>query len=369
MILYIGSEKIYKEIESTIFRYDIKFNKINNIENIKKIYKELQDTECTKAIIDISSFNNSYDEIILELKKINENIKIDIAIIDIEINLLKAKNLEMIGYKNILEFIDKVNFKKSIIDFLRVGHNVTNEYFSPVEKQIYEYEDIEEQKIPPVPLIKKARVTIGIGGILPRMGSTTLAIQMMRYLKSIDRKSLYVEMGKKELLLIKEIYENYITINNQSLGFFICDGLDFLYKVENLDSIINNDEYDFIIFDYGDNVTNNNVSFINQDVKCLLCGMSPSEMLELEKKLEDFDNQDIEYFFNLTAPKDRTMILNLMKYKRDNTYFLDFTPDYFSLNQEHIKSFESIFATYLNNGIKSQCDQHKKNSFFERFKR
>ena len=150
-------------------------------------------------------------------------------------------------------------------------------------------EIIEEQKKKEIR--ERSYKTIGVAGAIHRIGTTTQAIQMVKFLISKGYKACYIEVNetKYKNILIKQA-EQYISYaekvkiafevekDDEELGFISYEKVDMLYKPDKLASI--EEEYDFYVYDYGTYSDRgfNKAAFLKDDITIFVTGANPTEI-------------------------------------------------------------------------------------------
>lgn len=179
--------------------------------------------------------------------------------------------------------------------------------------------------------------TIHIAGSMPRIGTTTLALQMVRFCTKYGYKACYVEMSRQDYLWgVSKIYEGAVL--NRSKGCTDYAGLS-LYAGERLDVLLNSqdDPYDFLICDYG-NITDAGFrpeQFAGGDCGILVCGNKPNEIFKAEDALRDPMMEDAAVVFNFTDPADYDAIREMMGNRGGETSFMPYIPDPFYNGEDY----------------------------------
>lgn len=193
----------------------------------------------------------------------------------------------------------------------------------------------------------------------PRMGTSTLAIQIIKYLKFIGYKACYVEMNSSGWVTAHEEWlEN--TTQDENIGKITYQDIDMYYNPKYINAILDMD-YDYYIYDYG---TTENVSFFEKDIKIGVAGTSPLEMNDTEKLIEAYYNTDMFYCFNFVPETERADILDLMESKSNKTFFINSCPDPYFLSPENIKVYENVFNIIQNR--EAESSKPKKKRLFKR---
>lgn len=170
--------------------------------------------------------------------------------------------------------------------------------------------------------------TIGLAGTIPRIGTTTQALQFVRFLSQIGSFPCYIEMN--DHCYIEKALELYSGAIRQSSGVISFMDMD-LYTRENAVTA-QKKNYDFLIKDYGSltDTAFQRVSFLEQDITILIAGSKPNEIFTLEERLKDRAFDDSFFIFSLTPEEDRSSVLEMMEGRKSRTFFSSLQTDPFS---------------------------------------
>lgn len=186
--------------------------------------------------------------------------------------------------------------------------------------------------------------TIGIMGACHRVGTTTQAIQIVKFLQTKGYKACYVEMNsnlypnmflsRKEspeisyVLKTKNILDT--DYEDEDLGFITVKGVDMYYKQDRLPDIYEKG-YDYYVYDYGVYTDRdfNKASFLKDDINLII---TAANVVELDYTLSILQNVSYEkagFIFSFTAAGDRKEISDLMEEFKSGSrcYFADYTPN------------------------------------------
>lgn len=193
------------------------------------------------------------------------------SIIAIEIERIRrAKNCEVIiyapGYDSdsmVIRELQKQGIKYYILSPTQAGakeemERCLNGYYIEPVTETEPMEETEERVLP-----KK----IGITGVCRRMGTTTIAIQLVKYLQLKGHKACYVEVN--DTGFVREHGEYFVSEHDDYLGRVTYENVDMYYKQEHLQEVLHRD-YEYYIFDYGAYSERgfNKTSFLEKDLRC-----------------------------------------------------------------------------------------------------
>lgn len=168
--------------------------------------------------------------------------------------------------------------------------------------------------------------SIAIAGACNRIGTTTHAIQIVRYLQLHDKKACYIQMNNSSYM--KDMKEWFTIRDDEELGMVTFQEIDHFYKLENIKEIMKMD-YEYFIYDYGVyfNTDFNKVSFLEKDNQIFVVGSDQSEMTETMKIINSSFYDSGNYLFNFTSEADQKDIIEMMEEKADQTFFSEYVPD------------------------------------------
>lgn len=198
---------------------------------------------------------------------------------------------------------------------------------------------------------------IGIAGANPRMGTTTQALQIIKYLLLQGYKACYVEMnGHRWVEKLKEWYD---VTTDESLGMVTYCSIDLFYDLSKLQNVLKQG-YDFYVFDYGvyNEADFNKISFLERDFQIFVCGSNPDEMPHAYNVIKNSFYNDVYYIFNLVSESDQQDLLELMEEKKKVTFFSPYTPDPFTYNNA------LIYSSMIPVENKNQPETPSKKKFF-----
>lgn len=215
----------------------------------------------------------------------------------------------------------------------------------------------------PTIALKTKHKLIGLTGSMHRIGTTTHALQLVKYLNFKGYNACYIQMNDSEYLqMIKEWFE---VEENEYLGEITYESVKMYYKPESLPEIMSLD-YDFYIYDYGTyhDPDFNRTSYLEKDFRIIVCGSNPVELPATYNIIKNSFYSDVFYIFNMIPESERGDILELMEEKANQTLICSsFLPDPFILHDT------SLYDTLLQIPNKPGSDSPKNKSLFKRFKR
>ncbi|WP_101698693.1 hypothetical protein [Clostridium minihomine] len=199
--------------------------------------------------------------------------------------------------------------------------------------------------------------TVGLMGCMSRIGTTTQAIQIVKYLMYYGAKAAYIEMNDSGFVkLITEYYSNVSMDHN--LCKVIYQDVDMFYAQDKISEILKLD-YDYFIYDYGVYAPSvNRISYFEKNINIMVAGTKPSEIIQLRRVLTDMYDKNIEYIFSFSDENEQQDILKMMENKASKTHFAVYSPDYFSYLVPSNKIYDPIFQ--IDDTLTERPQQKKK---------
>ena len=182
---------------------------------------------------------------------------------------------------------------------------------------------------------KTKAVCIGVAGAITRMGTTTQALQLVKFFQFFEYRAAYIQMNRHHYVEdLKEAYEQ--VEHDEETGRATYLRVDMYYRMDRLQDVLKMD-YDYLVFDYGVYSENgfNKVSFLEKEIQIFVVGSKPGG--EFEKTYDviknNFYNQ-VFYIFNFVAKTEQADLLELMEEKAGMTFFAGEARDPFSFAGE-----------------------------------
>lgn len=351
MIVYIGSEERgYFLLEMAAKQeLQIEFVDSNNDINMQ-VNPILQYPECKHMIFDLEQYMNDYDVIARTIRSI-QNVNGANAIILAAGYLPNANvivNLQNEGFYNFILGTDTVDMVDQLQKCMNGYYENNPELFQAVEKPTLTANIPNSYKL------------IGIAGACHRMGTTTQAIQIVKYLQHKGHKACYIQMNSSPYL--KCLMEWMEVEVDENIGKIIFQDMDLFYKKEFIYDILKLN-YEFYVYDYGCYMDTdfNKTSFLEKDFRIFVCGSSAVEMDATLNLIQNIFYHDVTYIFNLVAASERNDILDMMEDKAPKTFFSEYTPDAFALQNPDF--YEKIIP--LTDVVQPDIPNKKKKSFWK----
>lgn len=318
--------------ETILLNSDEEFTNVELLDNLEDTFNQFLEPNARVITLDIDCFNAEIKDLLPYLIKLKANTNKPIIIFHLT-NNISTQMKEVI--KNGFEYIvygDNLGIRKQrCTDCFNLKTTVTLEDEKP---------KLQDIKINPASTIK----TIGIMGSQRRIGTTTIALQIATYFKSLNYKVAYIESDNSHNICS---YPDMVEVTiNQNLDMINLEDIDLFYNPLKISEIYAKN-YDIYIFDYGEYKKENIFTFLDKDIKITVLGGKAWELTYNKNILETFNTyNDIEYLFNFIEPNLQNILKGYMEEKKDKTYFMDYCPDMFSLTSGHTKIFKNIFSQF-----------------------
>lgn len=194
-------------------------------------------------------------------------------------------------------------------------------YFEEPKKETLEEAKLREQH-------RSSIKKVGITGACKRMGTTTFALQCVKYLQLKGYKACYVEVNSTGFVLQHE--KSFNVEHDPVSGKVHFENVDMFYKQDRLLDVLKQD-YEYFVYDYGTYMdTNfNKTSFLEKDIRIFVMGSKAAEMPYTNELLRNEYYTDVEYVFNFISEKEKAELLEYMEEKAEHTHFTVYTPDQF----------------------------------------
>lgn len=208
---------------------------------------------------------------------------------------------------------------------------------NPIEQVI---EEKEEAKLVQESQQEKI-VTIGVAGTQYRIGTTTQALQLVRYCMSKGYNAAYIEINDTNFIeKCCELYAD-VEISNDCV---IYNDLH-MYRYDKITEVLKN--YDILVCDYGaiTSPSFNKISFATQQMKFLVAGTKPGEITAVQNTLQSPAYNEAAYIFSFVPESDQKDILEMMCEKKDSVIFAAtcFDPfDYVQCDYDKVLQLEDV---------------------------
>ena len=357
MICYVGNALDSSWVEEVAAKRNLEITYIDKSLYIKNQEPELFKDGYHYVIYDLEQYADEPVEIanmIGKVTKAKNSVPIVVAAANFDIKSNMLQTIYKYGIKNIVFGYNYSELKNNLELCLddQMASRIT---------ELFNGEKVEEEA-EKITVLSKQK-TIGVAGVLHRIGTTTQCMQLVKYIEAKGKKACYIEMNKTDFVKdLKAWFE--IESEDTYLGKISCQGIDIFYK-ENMLSEVLHEPYDYFIYDYGvyGDTDFNRTSFLEKDLRLFVLGTSPGEINAAFEIIKSSFYKNIEYIFNLVSESEHTEILAMMEEKKVHTHFSKYSPDPFVLSS--LDAFSS-FDKLLNLENIKLTDNKKKGLFKKR---
>lgn len=316
MILFVGSEDRSFFLKETAKMKNMAISYVESSPSIELQLEDILNRSADYLVIDIEQYVTQADDVAEKIESIKRAKNCDVIIYapgyDRESRIVRALVRHEIRY-----FIFSANQADARTEFERClnGYYID---FSVPEEEI-------DTKTEGKDLVGRR---IGVTGVCRRIGTTTVAVQIVKYLQMKGYKACYIEVNETGFVL--DHGRNFISVHDEYLGRVTYEHVDMFYKQENLQEILKQ-EYDYFVFDYGAYSEKgfNKTSFLEKDIRIFVAGSKASEMKYTQGVLQNEYYTDVLYLFNFISEREKPDLLEYMEEKADVTYFTVYSPDQF----------------------------------------
>lgn len=353
-VLFVGSLQKGYFIEET---HDVKYT--GESLTITEQMNEILSAEAYSLIvIDVSQFSQLHSELVSEIIKIRmtKNCKIIIMAVGFSEKSLLIQSLRENGFEFFI-FSPILSHQKR--EFINAVDGIPTTFDSD------ELPDLNTADSDGIPAPKKKKsTTIAVVGAGSRIGTTTQAIQMIKYLLLNGFTAAYIEMNNNNYVeRLKRLYS--VSEGEEEIGKVTYQSVDMFYKKEKIADILKL-EYDYLIYDFGafSDKTFNLINFLEKDISVVVGGVKPNEIDCITDLISKTIVNDVFYIFSFSHKAEHPDVLDLMEEKAQRTSFAIYSPDPFLYSTESNPIYEKIIA--LNNIPTKKMKKTRHIKFFKR---
>lgn len=191
--------------------------------------------------------------------------------------------------------------------------------------------------------------TICIIGVMPRIGTTTQAISIVKFLEEHGINACYVEANDNHF--IKKLTDNYEDVKfDEHSDAVTYEGVDLFTS----DDKTYGREYAYKVIDFGAIKDTIPSEFMYGDICIIVLGVSPDELDMLTSKVDIIYETNAKYIFSFVSEGERKDTLEIMSSARDRVYFAEYRPSAFeSVDDKNSNVYKNLL------GIELQEDTNK----------
>ena len=367
---------ISKQVQPIIEKYCIDNNitlvtRFINEYNLEKFMQtELRNLNSIDyLIIDLKSIENltTEDEIISKITLIRKmyNLRIIILAEGYKYGNILLGKIFNLGIYNIITEVEESKLNEQLEKTLsEEGMSFGNSIKYKIDNQLIAVN--QTTKLIKENFIKvKQTVSIGVIGTEKHIGTTTVAINLAKYLSELTNiRACYIENNNHNSIIT--LVENKAAVYVADSEKVIFKGIDMFLKPKNMSDILSNN-FNFYIYDYGalDEITEEEkMSFLTRDLKIVVTGNKSWEIPNLINCFQII-GEDINTYLVVNFATDsekENFRINLGEYWKERTTFSEYITDPFEVGNKYF--FETILKPYLLNA--SITEKKKKFSFFNK---
>ena len=306
------------------------------------------------AVQDLRSLSN-YNQIIIDINTTNETPE---EIIDAIVTIKSMYNIRIIvmalGYEEGDKLLAQL-FNEGIYNFVTAKTYLEQkeQFRNCIVGEGCQYKDairyrqkIETGKKNKVIVKKEYKklkqfVNIAVAGTEKHIGTTTQAILITMFLKSLNMNACYICANEKDEVKNLEKLDGVVKKDNM----YIYKGIDLYGKDNKIDAMQYG--YDFYIYDYGILDESNFENFLSKEVKIIVGGTKPWESDETFRVLSLLEKiKDVNYIFNFSSEEEKARFKTMLKGIIRNMYFSEFTTNTFA-DDVNEGIYHKIFKEYV----------------------
>ena len=342
MILAITreNEKIIYEVCNE-FRDDSP-NVVTGVESLKRFaIQELKNlNNYTDIIIDITTTKESEDDIIQSVVAIKTMYNVRVIIVAFgfkEGNSLLSKLFN----EGIYNFVNADNYFEQKEQFRNCLSDEGCQYKDAIRFR-QKIEMGKKNKIVIKKEYKKLKqfVNIAVVGTETHIGTTTQALLITMFLKSLNMNACYICANSKNEISQLEPLQGVIK-KGDMLNY---KGIDLYTNDNKIDALKYG--YDFYVYDYGVLNEESFENFLSKEVKIVVGGTKAWEMDSIFRCVTQLEKiPDVNYILNFSS-NDEKIAFNKYLKNQKNVFFSEYTTDSFNDNV-NIKTYHKIFKDYI----------------------
>ena len=355
MVIFVGDREsgyFVEEVARVYMKEEVAYidENINIDEQVSSI---LQYGTCSYMVFDVTQYQNTAEHLIETINNLKKTQNAKVVIFAPGFSM-QSEIIIWAKSKGICYIITEVSFLEQKETFLQC----TNGYYDVA--RLKETPTIPEEQIAKQQE-KKAKAAfdgkfIAVAGTCHRIGTTTQAIQIVKYLMMNGFKACYIQMNASGFCeCIENVYElNFV---DPDLGLLQCENIDFFYKQEKLSEILQMD-YDYYVYDYGvyTEPEFNKVSFLEKNLRIFVTGSFATEIVDTERLIKNESYADVLYIFSFVPDSEKADIKDFFQDVATKIYFSDEIRDPFTLSSTEV--YETIIPI-----MGSDKSATKKNKF------
>ena len=343
-LLFIGNESEAARLDNTVRQHSIEMEvsgpgvpgTMLDLREISNVTDYVLDRKGFDYIMyDVRMFVSEPTAIATEIRKIERTNNVPVIIA--AFGLLETSNL-------VTEIV-KAGFKNIIIES---EYSAINRAFSRCINGYFEANGVDSlhDTIDAVNRMEEQRKIqsiqyIAVAGTQSRIGTTTQAMQIVKYLNYKGQKACYIEYGSDNLLgKLKDMYKK---IEELPAGGISYNGVD-LYKISAINTV-RKSGYTHLVYDFGSMQSNDFAAtgFMDKDaIKVIVAGIDEKEIEHTDRVLDMPYYYDAHFIFSFVAPEDQREVSEKMLKRSGAVHYAAYTPDKFVYTPKNNPIYESL---------------------------
>jgi|GEM_PF-2930056 hypothetical protein len=202
-------------------------------------------------------------------------------------------------------------------------------------------EDIDKPSTTHMSPAERPPRSIAVFGSEARIGTTTAALQLCKYLTLCGYKPCYAEVSGAYTTAAVSTYKINATGTPERV---MCGKLP-LFNLQKTDiSAITATGFDTVVYDCGNYKQGNfnEVFALDKDKRVLVCGAKPTEYQATIDAVKTTFSGDVWYLFNFIAENEQNGIRSMMAEKGNKTLFMPSVPNPYAYSSKHNNVYGTI---------------------------
>lgn len=190
-------------------------------------------------------------------------------------------------------------------------------------------------------------IRIGVVGIMPRVGCTTVALQIVKHINlNEENAACYIQVSGDYVTNLKKYY-NVDEYPDGTIGF---EGIKIFPSPTQITDIVSAG-FQYLIYDYGDINTADRIGLLERDIIIVVGMTGPTELAAFGQALETTYTNPVTNYVLYNAPVDpvdrSSFLASCASDKQDRIYFIENTPDPFIYNMDNSEVIDKMLDIKL----------------------
>lgn len=209
---------------------------------------------------------------------------------------------------------------------------------------------------------EKKKTTIAVLGTMHRIGVTTQAVRMTKYLNESGYKAIYIESNQTGY--VQALFNAYEGVS-ETAGILRYAEIDMLPESESrrIRDVLDM-PYTHYVYDYGTIEEAAALNWIEKDMKVLICGTNPQELPSFQKAIRLMYEHKPKFIFSFSADSEHAAIGEMMSDSATDTFFSGYIPDPFEGRAEDM--YGDVINVMQRRGNPEKIKQNKTKGLFGR---